>query len=338
MRLRQLIPDRLLLRLHRRRLQMRAWRKRRELTARMDRTGDMPDGPILFSTVRNEAVRLPYFLDYYRKLGIVHFLVVDNGSTDRTQDYLSAQPDVSFWHTEASYKAARFGVDWLNWLLSRYGDGRWVLVADPDEFLVYPQCDTRRLPALTRYLEDRGAESLGTLLLDLYGDQPVNQTHCRIGEDPVAAAPWFDAANYLVTRDGFFQNLWIQGGPRMRVFFGHKPSAAPALNKIPLVRWRRGYVYRNGAHELLPRRLNLTYSRGGGSVTSGVLLHAKFMDVLTDKIAEEMDRRQHYADSAEYVSYARQGGDVTMWTPHSQRYSDWRQLCDLGLMARGGWI
>ena len=79
-----------------------------------------------------------------------------------------------------------------------------------------------------------------------------------------------------MTRDGFFQNLWIQGGPRMRVFFGHKPSAAPALNKIPLVRWRRGYVYRNGAHELLPRRLNLTYSRGGGSVTSGVLLHAKF--------------------------------------------------------------
>ena len=326
------------LRLQRRKLQLRAWRKSRELQAVADRTADIPPGPILVSTLRNEAVRLPYFLDYYRKMGVVHFLIVDNGSTDGSGDYLAGQTDVSLWRTDASYKDARYGVDWINALLARHGSGRWILVIDPDEFLIYPHCDTRRLPALTRWLDDCGAESFGTLLLDIYGDGPISQTHCRVGEDPVAAAPWFDAGNYIFERNGTYRNLWIQGGPRLRVFFPKNPDRAPALNKIPLVRWRPGFVYGAGAHDMLPRRLHQTYSRSGGSKTTGVLLHAKFMDVLTDKVTEEMERRQHYANSAEYLSYAKQSDDISLWTEQSTRFQDWRQLVDLGLMARGGWV
>ena len=333
-----LLRARLSLRLTRRRLQLRAWWKRRELTVRRDRTGVMRPGPILLSTVRNEAERLPYFLEYYRRLGVVHFLIVDNGSTDGTDRVLEAQPDVSLWQTGASYRAARFGIDWLNALLARHGVGRWILLADPDEFLVFPYCDTRALPALTRWLENCGAESFAVQLLDLYGKQPVNQTHCRTGEDPVEAAPWFDAGNYVVARDRHYHNLWIQGGPRMRVFFAENPERAPALNKIPLVHWRRGFVFKTGAHDLLPRRLNRTYGQGGGSATSGIFLHAKLLDVLAGKIEEEIERRQHYAEGAEYASYARLGRAVQLWTPQSQRYLGWRQLCDLGLMARGGWV
>ncbi|MEM9139805.1 MAG: glycosyltransferase family 2 protein [Pseudomonadota bacterium] len=331
------VRNRISLRLERRKLQVRALWKARELSVVRDLTATMPSGPILFSTVRNEAVRLPYFLDYYRRLGVVQFLIVDNGSEDGTQDLLTAERDVSLWHTSGSYKSSRFGVDWLNALLTRYGHGRWVLVADPDEFLVFPHIE-RGLAPLIRWLESTGAESFGVMLLDMYGDGSVAHTHCRVGQDPIAAAPYFDSANYMVTRDAHYQNLWIQGGPRQRVFFKDHPQAAPALNKIPLVRWRRGFVYKAGAHDLLPRRLNRTYARTGGSRTSGVFLHAKFMDVLNDKVAEEVTRRQHYADSAEYASYAGHGSDLCLCTPHSVRFKDWQQLCDLGLMARGGWL
>ena len=37
------------------------------------------------------------------------------------REYLLAQPDVSLWSTDASYKAARFGMDWINHLLRRHG-------------------------------------------------------------------------------------------------------------------------------------------------------------------------------------------------------------------------
>lgn len=340
MRLRRTLRNRLRLRLERRRLQLAAWRKRRELEPVADRTAALRTGragPILVSVVRNEAVRLPWFLDWYRRLGVVHFLVVDNGSEDGTGELLAAQPDVSVWRTGASYKVARYGVDWVNALLARHGAGRWVLVADPDEILVYPYCDTRRLPALIRWLEANGRDSFGTLLLDLYGDRPVAETPYAAGEDPVAAAPWFDANNYFVERHGRYHNLWIQGGPRMCAYFADRPEAAPALNKVPLVRWRPGQVFRTSTHTLLPRRLNTVYAREGGAWTSGVLLHTKFLDVLTDKVREEMLRREHYDDSSEYRAYAARG-DIGLWTPESVRYEGWEQLCELGLMARGGWV
>ena len=101
-----------LLRLARKRLRIRAFRKRRELSSLQDRTSSIKKSDILvFSTLRNERVRLPFFLRYYRDLGVAHFLMVDNGSDDGSREYLEEQRDVSLWSTTASYKRARFGAD-----------------------------------------------------------------------------------------------------------------------------------------------------------------------------------------------------------------------------------
>ena len=332
------LRQKLSLRLERRRLQLRALWKARELSVVSDRTADMPPGPVLFATVRNEAPRLEFFLDYYRKLGVVHFMFVDNGSADETQALLRHEPDVSLWETDQSYNGSRFGVDWINALLARYGVGRWVLVVDADEFLVYPHHETRRLPALTRWLESRGQDGLATILLDMYGDAPIADTRCPPGSDPIVAAPWFDAVNYVQQRHNRYHNLWIQGGPRMRVFYADRPRFAPALNKIPLVRWRSGYVYLTSTHNLLPRRLNRVYEVRGGSTTTGALLHAKFLDVLPAKVIEELGRREHYDNGSEYAAYAALGAKTQLWTRESTRFEGWRQLCDLGLMAEGGWF
>ena len=103
----------------------RAIRRRGRLTPVADRTGAIgPDSILAFVTQRNEGVRLPYFLDYYRRLGIDHFLFVDNDSDDGSRAYLAAQPDVSLWMTTDSYKASRFGMDWIAWLLFRQAPSR----------------------------------------------------------------------------------------------------------------------------------------------------------------------------------------------------------------------
>ena len=134
-----------MLRLARKRWRFRAFRKRRELQSVVNRTKAIkPEQILLFSTLRNERVRLPFFLRYYRSLGISHFLIVDNNSDDGSREYLAAQPDVSLWTTKASDKQSRFGVDWLNWLQSKYGHGHWTLVVDPDEFLFTPSATRGR--------------------------------------------------------------------------------------------------------------------------------------------------------------------------------------------------
>ena len=123
------------MRLRRKRHRVRAFRKHFSLKPVVDRTRKIRPGDILlFSTMRDEFVRLPFFLQYYRNLGVSHFLIVDNGSDDGSREYLTDQPDVSLWTTTASYKASRFGMDWINALLRRHGDGHWCLTVDPDEF------------------------------------------------------------------------------------------------------------------------------------------------------------------------------------------------------------
>ena len=327
------------LRLQRRRWLIRAIRKRRELRSIADRTDTIKKSDILlFSTQRNEHVRLPYFLKYYREQGVNHFLIVDNDSNDGSLEYLAEQPDVSVWHSRKSYKRSRFGVDWLNWLQMRYGHNHWCLTVDPDEFLIYPFCDTRPLRALTDWLDASSIKSFSAMLLDMYPKGRLDDQPYRAGQDPMEIASWFDSGNYTMDRNGLYRNLWIQGGPRSRVFFPDAPEKGPALNKIPLVKWNRRYAYVSSTHMLLPRGLNQVYDEWGGEKASGILLHTKFLDTFTEKAAEELQRKQHYAASVEYIAYAQALKDnPELWCKWSEKYINWRQLEILGLMSKGNW-
>jgi hypothetical protein len=327
------------LRLARKRWRIRAMRKRHELSVLENRTGDIrPQDIILAATMRNERIRLPYFLRYYRELGINHFLIVDNDSDDGSREYLAAQPDVSLWTSQASYKRARFGVDWVNWLLKRHAHGHWALVVDPDEFFVYPFSDTRPLRALTDWLDASNIKSFSAMLLDMYPKGPVGAQPYAEGQDPFEIAQYFDSGNYTIRRNARYGNLWIQGGPRARAFFADLPERAPALNKVPLVKWHRDYAFASSTHMVLPRGLNQVYDEWGGEKASGILLHAKFLDTFATKAEEEMTRRQHYANSHEYRAY--KAGLTTqpdLWCKWSEKYINWRQLEILGLMSKGNW-
>lgn len=327
------------MRLRRKRLVLRALLKRRELELVADRTDRIKPADLLcFATFRNERPRLPYFLDYYRDRGVGHFLFVDNDSEDGSREYVMGQPDCSVWTTDGSYKASRFGVDWINSLLMTYADGHWALTVDVDEFLVYPFCDTRPIPALTDWLDASSVKSFGTMILDMYPKGNLSAQPYREGQNPFEIACWFDPGNYTISRNWEFRNLWIQGGPRRRVFFADQPKKAPALNKIPLVRWQKRYAYASSTHMLLPRGLNLVFDESGGEKTSGVLMHAKFIDTFSAKTNEEIKRGQHYADGVEYKAY--HDGlqeDLAFWCKWSERYINWRQLEILGLMSKGNW-
>ena len=293
---------------------------------------------LCFATMRNEMLRLPHFLAHYRKLGVAHFLIVDNGSNDGTAEYLTEQPDVSLWTTPHAYRLARFGMDWVGWLQWQYGHGHWCLTVDADEFILYPFYDTRPIRALADWLDACEVRSFGAMLLDMYPKGPVSQAVYSRGQDPLQVANWFDAGNYVMSRNRLLRNLWIQGGPRARMFFAEKPKTAPALNKIPFVKWRKPYTYVSSTHMMLPRGLNLVYDQAGGEKTSGILLHAKFMNTFHERAADEAAREQHYQKGQENQSYvSRHGSDPTLWSQWSEEYINWRQLEELGLMSKGNW-
>lgn len=315
----------------------RAYVKSRSMRPVVNNTAQIrKDDIILACCQRNELPRLPFFFDYYRRLGVAHFLFVDNDSDDGSRDWLAEQRDCSVWHTAASYRDSNFGIDWVNALLRRYGSGHWCLTVDPDEFLLFPNMETRSLRGLCQIMDEEARPSFQTVMLDAYSDKSLADTHYLMGEDPFAVCPFFD-------RDGYFQDEgWghathIRGGPRLRAYFAANPAGAPALNKTPLVRWRQHYHYRSSMHDSRPYYLN-SAQRTNTNSTTGCLFHFKFMSSLSSKAAEEMLRKQHFSDSAEYKRYAT-AGNVTLYREGiSVRYESSRQLVDLGLMSQGSWF
>lgn len=332
------IHDIVRLRAERSYLLARATRKSWDLKSSSNKTELIRSGDLLAAVcARNEMARLPYFLDYYRRLGVSHFLFVDNGSEDGSVDYLAQQPDCSVWVTAKSYRKARFGMDWLNHLLGKYGQGHWVLTVDPDEYFVYPHQDTRPLSAVLEWLDAGNIRNFGATLLDMYPKDPPTKVAYKSGQNPLDFAPFFDPQNYQSRIEKFYFNLWIQGGPRQRMFFHDRPQYAPALNKIPLVKWSKGLAYRSSTHQMLPRSLNVTYSMTNNPRPCGCLLHFKFLDILATKSSEELKRKEHFASSREYRAYAKRL-DHSLWTTDSALYENWRQLSDLGLMSAGDWV
>lgn len=313
----------------RRRFLARALIKSRQLTKVKTRLENIaPDAILAFMCIRNEMVRLPHFLDYHRKLGVDHFLIVDNASDDDSQDFLQAQPDVSLWTTTASYRSARFGVDWLNHLLARYGSGHWCLTLDADELLFYQNCETCDLRELIHQLGTAEQDTFNTLMLDLYPKGPLGTQRYQPGEDPLKILEWFDANNYRTKVQPLMGNRWVQGGPRARVFFADRHWKAPTLNKIPLVKWHWRYVYMNSTHSLLPPRLNAV-----SDSPKGVLLHTKFLPTIIDRSREEKERGEHFGTADQYAHYYDDiiaGPDL--WYEGSQRFEGWEKLRDLKLL------
>lgn len=328
------------LRWKRRRFLFRIWRKRREIDCVKDRTSLISDNTILlFSTVRNEAERLPYFLRHYRELGVGHFLFVDNDSDDGTAEMLASQPDVSLWRTNRSYRLARFGMDWIGWLQLRYGHKHWCLAVDADELLVYPDHRSKDLRALTQWMSKRQITSMGAMMLDLYPKGSVTAAAYSAGNDPVQVLNWYDADNYRHRHHSYYGNLWIQGGPRERVFFTGEPDRAPSLNKTPLVFWNRRYAYVSSTHQILPRRLHDSFGAAAGDCPSGVLLHTKFLPMIADKSSEELRRKQHFENTSLYEDYhQRLSAGPDLWHEGSSRYEGTQKLIDQGLMSKGRWV
>jgi len=294
------------------------------------------DDIILFSVMKNETCRLEFFLDYYRRLGVNHFILVDNNSNDGFEKFVFGQPDVSVYHTTASYKNSNFGVHWCNALLAKHGVGHWCVTSDPDEFLVYPKADTRNLRELTEYLDANYVISFYTLMVDMYGKGFVEDAIYHTGQDPLEVCPYLDRIGYNKDFWDYYVAMAAAGGVRRRVFFQSCADMSPALNKVPLVKWKRHYLYAFSTHVARPNNINQVY---GPDHVTGALLHFKFISQLQEKVEEEKEAKQHWDNSFEYRKYGEilKTGTQLYSENVSVKYEGWHTLVELGLINMGEW-
>ena len=279
----------------------------------------------LFSNVRNELVRLPFFLQYYRERGVEQFYIVDNNSEDGTYDYLREQEDVSLFYTEDSFIANRCGLNWLTSLRNEFGQDSWCLTVDCDELIKYPYCQYIDIPSLCRYLDKFGYQGLFAMMVDCYSNKPINQYSYTQGGDFLNACPYLDSDGYYVTKVDQFPYFGLFGGPRYRAFYEDLGSRqGPTLRKIPLVRWGDGVEYLSVTHSTTPIRL---------ADISGILLHFKYLYQFSDHVKGEVQRNdRQMKDYKQYLSTIEENPGLNFFGSSSVRYRDAEQMLELGLM------
>jgi hypothetical protein len=276
--------------------------------------------------VRNERLRLPSTLAHYRAIGVDRFVIVDNGSDDGTLEWLEAEPDVHLFATGDSFLASMFGRTWVNSVLGALAQGRWVVVVDADEQLVYPRWEAVRLGGLCRYLDGCGARAMFCLMLDMYSDASLERTTLAPGGSLIETCPYFDRSPYRLVRGAAFPGGHIYGGVRERLFRDRLGGRyhPPLLNKIPLVKWGADVRWLT-AHTTTSVPL---------ADIAGALLHFKFLSDFHARAATETARGEHYEDASEYRAYLElvEGGLTSLMSPVSTRYEDSAQLVALNVM------
>ena len=283
---------------------------------------------LAFTCLRNEAVRIPYFLEYYRAKGVTKFFVVDNGSTDGSGDLLRDCEDVVYFYTEGSYGGSGSSREWTQELAHHYGQGHWCLTVDADEILVYPGWETFTIPELCTFLDEEGSEGLFCIFLDMYSDTTVSKTYYKPGQPFQEVCPYFEVDTYRLHLGTLAPFLAITGGPRWRVFWdGNLERRGPAMRKVPLVKWNENtrYIYSTHAHSTM--RL---------SAITGVLMHFKFLSVFTDAVAEETERGDRRLDTGQNKDYQKYHKtlqqDPTFFGPWSRKFKHSSDYVRAGLM------
>ncbi len=249
-------------------------------------------GPVrLLCLLKNGEAYLPEFMSHYKKFGISDFIFLDNGSTDNTLAFLTQEPGVTVLQNNLPFKV--YGLAFRQYLLERYGQGRWCLVVDVDEFFDYPFSRFLSIGQLLGYLDESGFNAVVTQMLELYsqgdvgsGDPDINfrNAHRYYDLDHIKKTPY-----YIDNRAGNPCIPFLQGGVRKRTFGLNKTF----LTKHALIRYQ-GTVELKHEH----------YVTGAFVADiSAVLYHYKFLDHFPAYVEDAVSKEYHAGDSFEYKHY-----------------------------------
>lgn len=302
----------------------------------------------LFSLVRNEALLLPHFFDHYRGLGIDHFFIYDDRSTDETAAFLRAQPDCTVLTSShrfgdvcgmtANGVPKRFCSLLRETLPLAFAPRGWAVVVDADEFMILPPGITS-VPQMCRLLDSRGQCYATAPMVDFYAET-FAASAATAGSAPFDACPYFDAGplyewdgSQIVPRH-FFRGIRsrlhrFMAATRPRVMndlYGSplQPWATKCW-KVPLLKNGAG-ITRRGDHEIsVPPTTNCDVA----------LAHFKFLNGVEQKVAAAVADGQYYRQSLEYrflQAAIAAVGNGSLLGPESRRYTGPESLVQAGLL------
>ncbi len=197
------------------------------------------DELVVLVLLRNGRPYIKPFIEHYFSLGVKHIVFLDNGSTDGTVEALQNYENVTVLRSRLPFK--KYNITLKQYLVERFGRGRWTLNADIDELFEYPYSDVVSLKALLKYLNDNFYTAVVTYMLDMFPETLLSADSPATDYESLKELHRFYDISDVRTLDysqvgdigNVVANEWIeilQGGVMQRVF-----GTSPLLTKHPLI-------------------------------------------------------------------------------------------------------
>jgi len=293
------------------------------------------DGLPLICVAKNESYFWPFFLTHYRSLGVEHFVILDDQSTDKSLEFLSAQPDVTVLRANMNfsdmYGKLRFGIAIRGLLSKHFFPDRWTLVADADEFWITPT-GFNSFPDLITSLEANGHTLCRGIMIDLFPRQLNHIDPLQTETPPWILSPWYDDIRPINWPAQSFTPTQVNPERQVRnrmalrlLSCGHINRAdlvargLPSIHKSPLVKWAR-QTSLLGAH-----RISNRYHDSNQLACA----HFKFFPQWPSKVKKAIESQAYYKESIEYKMLKmsiEHLSDFDLCGPSSEKFASFEDL------------
>jgi hypothetical protein len=256
------------------------------------------DELIVVCLVRDGRPWIEAFIEHYFSLGARHIVFLDNGSSDATVPVAAGHDNVTVLRSTLPFD--RYELLLRQYLIGRFGKGRWSLCVDVDELFDYPYSDVIGLDSLLGYLHGKSYTAVAAQMLDMFPEDPLTGPD---GEPEGAFRErhtLYDLSALKrkdVEQHSGRNNLFgrgdvevLAGGIRETVF-----GVMPRLTKFPLV-FSDGAVkpVEESPHHIDNARI---------ADFSCVLLHYKYVGNFHEHAAQAVREENHWNGSAQYKQY-----------------------------------
>src|SRR5215213_7648029 len=259
------------------------------------------DELVIVSLVRDGRPWMESFIEHYFSLGARHIVFLDNGSCDATVSVAAGYNNVSILRSTLPFN--KYELLLRQYLIERFGKGRWTLCVDIDELFDYPYSDVIGLESLLGYLDSKSYTAVVAQMLDMFPerslleladgpDEPIKEVHRFYDISGLERVSKRERSRRLSTDNITLESdeiEWFSGGLRRTIF----DLPGPWLTKYPL-------VFCDGSLEPVPPH-GVRNARIAD--LSCVLFHYKFLKNFRERALRAAREEQYYSKSRAYKRY-----------------------------------
>ena len=296
---------------------------------------DLADDEVsLICIGRNTAFYLQTFFDWHRELGIENFLYVDNGSSDRSVEIASRQPNTIVARCSASFEDFE-GLIRLN-ATQMFVHGGWRLVVDADELFDYPGSQSLSIGGLIKELNALGATAVVAQMLDMIPNGGLADINNDTYDAAIASCPNYDIAS-IEAYDYFSEDIKFKwyleqnklSNPEIKFHFGGIRRTLfgedCCLSKHPL--------FKPGPDVLVLPHPHVSTGLVCADFTA-LLRHYKFTgDFITRERKLLVDGRVAHGETALRMEALKNKPDMQFVQPTSMRYTTPEALISQGFLV-----